>query len=148
MKISDCMTREVRTITADCSLRDAARLMADMDVGAIPVGEDDRLIGMVTDRDITVRGLGQGHGSEAAVSEVMSREVKYCYEDEDAAYVAQYMGDQQLRRLPVLDRDKRLVGIVTLGDLAIIGMRPSEVGEALGSISRSGGAHSQSAKFH
>lgn len=146
MKISDCMTRKVRVIDPSMTLREAARLMADLDAGVLPVGNRDRLVGMLTDRDIAVRGIAAGKGPDTPVSETMSPEVKYCYEDEDVDHVARNMGDLQVRRLPVMSRDKRLVGIVTLGDIACHHRSDAEnVGEALGSISRAGGAHSQSA---
>src|SRR5687768_12070285 len=115
MKISDCMTRKVRVIEPGLSLREAARIMADLDAGVLPVGDKDRLVGVLTDRDIAIRAIAAGKGPEARVSEAMSPEVKYCYEDEDVEHVARNMGDLQVRRLPVMNRDKRLVGIVTLG---------------------------------
>ena len=145
MKISDCMTRKVRVIEPGLSLREAARLMADLDAGVLPVSENDRLVGVLTDRDIAIRAIAAGMGPDTLVSEAMSPEVKYCYEDEDVEHVAQNMGDLQVRRLPVMNRDKRLVGIVTLGDIACHRRTNSEVvGEALGSISRSSALHSQS----
>jgi len=145
MKISDCMTRKVRVIEPGLSLREAARLMADLDAGVLPVSENDRLVGVLTDRDIAIRAIAAGMGPDTLVSEAMSPEVKYCYEDEDVEHVAQNMGDLQVRRLPVMNRDKRLVGIVTLGDIACHRRTDSEVvGEALGSISRSSALHSQS----
>lgn len=146
MKISDCMTRKVRVISPDMSLREAARLMADLDAGVLPVGDNDRLVGMLTDRDIAIRATAAGKGPDCNVAEAMSPEVKYCYEDEDADHVARNMGDLQVRRLPVMSREKRLVGIVTLGDIACHQRGDAErVGEALGSISRAGGTHSQGA---
>ena len=145
MKIREHMSREVRTIAPDRSLRDAARMMASMDVGALPVGEDDRLVGMITDRDIAIRAVAEGRECDTPLREIMSPEVMYCFEDEDAAHVAANMGDIQVRRLPVLDRNKRLVGIVSLGDLACNGAPPKHLTKALGGISRQGGQHSQSA---
>jgi CBS domain-containing protein len=97
---------------------------------------------MITDRDIAVRAVAANKGPQTAVSEVMSREVKYCYEDEDLEAVAKNMGDIQVRRLPVLSREKRLVGILSLGDLAQSGGRA--VGKAIKGASRPGGLHSQS----
>lgn len=144
MKISDCMTRKVRVIEPGLSLREAACLMADLDAGVLPVGENDRLVGVLTDRDIAIRGVAAGKGPDTPVSEAMSPEVKYCYEDEDVDHVARNMGDLQVRRLPVMNRDKRLVGIVTLGDIACSTRADSGcVGEALGNISRAGGLHTQ-----
>lgn len=145
MKVMDCMTRDVRVVAPDQSIREAARLMADLDLGVLPVGEQDRLVGMITDRDIAVRAVCAGRSPDTPISEVMSREVRYCFEDEDVEHVVRTMGELQVRRLPVMSRDKRLVGIVTLGDLSQRDENRDEVGEALGSISRSGGEHSQTA---
>lgn len=145
MKVKDCMTREVRTLAPDSPIQEAARLMAECDVGAIPIGDNDRLVGMITDRDIAIRAVGLGKDAETPIQEVMTREIKYCFEDEDLQHVAQNMGDIQVRRLPVLNRDKRLVGIVALGDIAS-GVRAKKlVGDTLGAISRQGGQHNQSA---
>jgi CBS domain-containing protein len=116
--------------------------MSDVDAGVLPVGENDRLVGMITDRDIAVRAVAQGKGPDTPVREVMTADVKYCFEDEATDQVARNMGDQQVRRLPVVNRDKRLVGILSLGDLAVMqGGQPA--GEALTDISRPGGEHSQ-----
>jgi CBS domain-containing protein len=92
-------------------------MMEESDCGALPVAENDKLIGMATDRDIVVRAIAQGKGVDTKISEVMSQDIKYCFEDEDVEDVARNMGELQVRRLPVVSRDKRLVGIVTLGDL-------------------------------
>ena len=118
MRVSEAMTRDVRVATPGQSIRDVAKMMAEIDAGAMPVGENDRLVGMVTDRDIAIRAVAQGKGPDTPVREVMSSEVKYCFEDEDLEHVAKNMGDIQLRRLPVVNREKRLVGIVALGDVA------------------------------
>jgi CBS domain-containing protein len=108
------------------------------------VGENDRLVGMITDRDIVIRGVAQGKGPDTSVRDVMSREVMYCYDDEEVEDVLANMGDLQVRRLPVLNRDKRLVGIVSIGDLARNG-ETMEAGQALSGISQPGGEHSQTA---
>jgi len=142
MKVSDKMTRNVRVVSPDDTVQQAARNMAECDAGALPVSQGDRLVGMVTDRDIAVRGVAQGKGLDAKVSEVMTPDVKYCFEDEDLDDVAHNMGEQQVRRLPVMSRDKKLVGIVSLGDIAM-GEGPQPAGEALAGASRPGGAHSQ-----
>lgn len=142
MKVSAKMTRNVHITSPDDTIQHAARRMAEHDAGALPVGEHDRLIGMITDRDIALRGVAQGKGPDAKIREVMSHEVKYCFEDEELADVARNMGEQQLRRLPVMNRDKRLVGILSLGDLAMAG-EPHSVHEAAAGISRPGGLHSQ-----
>ncbi|KRB44658.1 MAG: CBS domain-containing protein [Pseudomonadota bacterium] len=143
MKVSDCMTRNVKMAGPTQTLQEAARMMFDLDAGVLPVSEGDRLVGMITDRDIAVRGVAQGKGPDARVGDVMSKEVRYCYDDEESEAVLRNMGDIQLRRLPVLNRDKRLIGIVSLADLASVG-QTARAGEALGGIVRPGGEHSQS----
>jgi CBS domain-containing protein len=142
MKIRDCMTKDVKIAAPDESLRDAARMMAELDAGILPVSDGQRLIGMITDRDIAVRGVAAGKGPDAKVREVMSVDVKYCFDHEDVAEVLRNMGDIQVRRLPVLSREKRLVGIVSLGDLATNGAAMM-AGNALNGISQPGGEHSQ-----
>ena len=142
MRVAEVMTRDVRLIEPNQTIRDAARLMAEMDAGIMPVREGDRLVGMITDRDIAVRAVAQGRGPDTAVREVMTDEVKYCYEDDDTNDVARNMADIQVRRLPVLTRDKRLVGIISLGDLAVTD-EAGKAGEAVAGISQPGGQHSQ-----
>jgi CBS domain-containing protein len=144
MKIRECMTSDVQIANPDQSIQDAARAMARLDAGVMPVGENDRLVGMITDRDIAVRGVAQGKGPNTSIRDVMSLDVKYCFEDDDVEDVLHKMGDIQLRRLPVLNREKRLVGIVSLGDLAGNGAA-ADTGEALSGISQPGGEHSQTA---
>ena len=112
------------------------------DAGVLPVGENDRLVGMVTDCDIAVRAVAQGKGPDTKVREVMTPDVQYCFEDEDLEEVARRMGGQQVRRLAVMSRDKRLVGILSLGDVAM-GEGPRPAGDALLGVSRPGGAHTQ-----
>jgi CBS domain-containing protein len=144
MKIAECMTAEVETVTPDQPIRDAARFMLRSDAGAMPVGEGDRLVGMVTDRDITVRAVAAGRGPDTPVRDVMTDEVIYCFDDEEVEAVAIKMSDRQVRRMPVLSReDETLVGIVSLGDIS-----RSEQSEAaslaLDGITDPGGEHSQS----
>jgi CBS domain-containing protein len=140
------MSRDVRVANPGQSIRDVARTMAEIDAGAMPVGENDRLIGMITDRDIAIRAVAQGKGPDTPVREVMSKDVKYCFEDEDLEHVAKNMGDIQVRRLPVVNRDKRLVGIVSLGDVAQNEDRET-TGEAMAGVtegvSQPGGKHRQ-----
>jgi CBS domain-containing protein len=143
MRVSEAMTRDVRVATPGQPIRDVAKIMAEIDAGAMPVGENDRLIGMITDRDIAVRAVAQGKGPDTPVREVMSSEVLYCYDDEELEHVAKNMGDEQVRRLPVLNREKRLVGIVSLGDLAKNEKRAA--GNAVSGVSKPGGQHSQRA---
>ena len=141
MKINECMTRDVRVISPDDRIERAAQLMAQIDAGVLPVSNGDRLVGMITDRDIAIRGIGEGCGPDARVGDIMSQEVKYCYADEDTEQVLENMAEIQVRRLPVVDKDKRLVGIVSIGDLAK--EQEAETGEALRDIARPSGLHSQ-----
>ena len=144
MKIRDCMTRDVEIASPDQTLQEAAGTMARIDAGAIPVGDGDRLVGMLTDRDIAIRAVAQGKGPDTKVREAMTGEIKYCFEDEDCDEVIANMGDIKVRRLAVLNRDKRLVGIISLGDLAQT-ERSDRTAKALDQISQPGGEHSQSA---
>jgi CBS domain-containing protein len=120
MQIREIMTREPVVIGPDMVLREAAERMRDLDSGVMPVGQNDRLVGMLTDRDITIRATAAGKDpNETRVEEVMTPEVGYCFEDDDAMAAANIMEEHQLRRLIVLNRDKRLVGVLSLGDLAV-----------------------------
>lgn len=121
MKISEIMTRNVQTTSPEQSIREAAATMARLDSGALLVNENDRLVGMVTDRDIAIRAVAEGLGAETPVRQVMSGDIRYCFEDEDVQHVAANMADLQVRRLPVLNREKRLVGVVSLGNIASSG---------------------------
>lgn len=143
MKVSQAMTQDVRLTSPEQSIREAAHLMAEIDAGVLPVGENDRLVGMITDRDIAVRAVANGKSPDTKVREVMSDEVLYCFEDEDLDDVAKNMSDVKVRRLPVLNRDKRLVGIISFGDLAR-NENAKTTGRTIAEISEQGGAHSQS----
>ena len=140
MRVSEAMTRGVKLCTPGQTIREVARTMAEIDAGAMPVGENDRLIGMITDRDIAIRAVAQGKGPDTPVREVMSEHIHYCYEDEDLDDVAQNMGDIRVRRLPVMNREKRLVGILSLGDVART-EGGETVGDAVVGVSQPGGAH-------
>lgn len=141
MRISEVMTRDVRIADPDMTIAEAAQLMAELDAGVLPVANSERLIGMLTDRDIAIRGIGQGLGPKTKVSEIMTEDVKYCYEDDSCDDVAKNMGEIQLRRLPVVNRQKRLVGIVSIGDLAVtMGPDGEAVGDSLAGISRPNGS--------
>ena len=143
MKVSEVMSRKVEIASPDDSIQRAAQMMARIDSGFLPVGEGDRLVGMVTDRDIAIRGVGEGRNpSDTTVNEVMTREVKYCFEDDDVNRVAENMAQLQVRRLPVLTREKRLIGIISLGDIAR-DHEPGQAGSALHHISQKGGQHTQ-----
>ena len=143
MQISEVMTTDVKIVSPNQTIAQAARLMQELDAGILPVGEDDRLVGMISDRDIAIRAVGAGKSAATPVRDIMTREVMYCFEDDEVESVAQNMSDNKVRRLPVINQKKRLVGIVSLGDLAIID-GPDNAGEALCGISEPGGAHSQS----
>ena len=118
MKINEIMTHDVQTARPEQSIREAAALMAKIDSGALLVNENDRLVGMITDRDIALRAVAKGLDGNTPIRKVMTPSIRYCFEDEDVQQVAKNMADIQLRRLPVLDRSKRLVGVVSLGNIA------------------------------
>jgi CBS domain-containing protein len=124
------------------TIREAAKMMADIDAGVLPIQENDRLVGMVTDRDICIRAVAEGKSPDTKLREVMSQEVLYCFDDQDVDEVAQNMGDVKVRRLPVINRQKRLVGIISLGDLARC--EEQAAGHTMASVAEPGGAHSQS----
>lgn len=135
MRIDEIMTRDVRLASPDWSIREAAQTMASIDSGFMPVAENDRLVGTITDRDIAIRAIAEGKGPDTKVQDIMSKDVKYCFEDEDVSDVARNMADIQIRRLPVVNRDKRLVGVVSLGDLAIEDAANEDAEMALSGIS-------------
>ena len=142
MKISEVMTRDVQTVRPDQTAREAARFMLRADAGAIPVAEGERLLGMITDRDIAVRGVAEGHGPDTPVRDLMSNDMVCAHIDDDVADAASKMSEAQVRRLPVIDGDDRLCGIVSLGDLA----READnecAHEALEGVSQPGGQHQQ-----
>jgi CBS domain-containing protein len=119
MRLRDIMTNDVHAIPPGASLRQAAQEMKSCDIGALPVCQNDKLIGLITDRDIAMRAVAAGKDPESCcVSEAMTPNLIYCYEDEDVARAAELMEERQIRRLPVMDRNNRLVGIVSLADLA------------------------------
>ena len=142
MKVSEVMTTEVETISSDQTAREAASFMLRADAGSIPVCEGDRVIGMITDRDIAVRGVAEGRGPDTPVSELMSDGIICAREDEDVDDVARRMSEEQIRRLPVLDADDKLCGIVSLGDLARE-TRGQTAEQALEGVSAPGGQHQQ-----
>jgi CBS domain-containing protein len=120
MKVSEIMTRGVVTAEPHWTLQEAAARMSDLDIGPLPVCDNGRLVGVITDRDIAVRAVAHGHDAfEDRVRDVMTPEVIYCFDDQDVAEAARLMKDRQVRRLPVVNRDRRLVGILSLGDVAV-----------------------------
>ena len=143
MKISEVMTRNVKTVTPDTTAQEAAGFMLSEDAGSMPVSEGDRLIGMVTDRDIAVRGVAKGRGPETPVRELMTDQVICVREDDDVDDVASKMSETQVRRLPVVDEDDRLCGLVSLGDLSRE-TNDESAHQALEGVSQPGGQHQQS----
>ena len=142
MKISEVMTRDVQTIRPDQSAQDAARFMLKSEAGSIPVTDGDRLVGMITDRDIAVRGVAKGYGPDTPVRELMSDDVICARVGDSIEDVASRMSEAQVRRLPVIDEDEKLCGIVSLGDLS----RESDnqtAAQALEGVSQPGGQHQQ-----
>jgi CBS domain-containing protein len=142
MRVSDAMTANVRIAKPQQTIAEAARMMAEIDAGALPVGDGDRLVGMLTDRDIAIRAVALGKSPQTLVQDVMSKEVMYCFADQDLDEVVQNMAEVKVRRMPVVNREKRLVGILSLGDVALVD-DPDITGEALCEISEPGGKHSQ-----
>lgn len=142
MKISEIMSRDVQVARPEDTLRDAAETMARIDAGSLPVCDGRRLLGILTDRDIVVRGLAKGLGADSGVTQVMTEGVEYCFEDDDLVEVSDKMAASQIRRIPVVDRDKNLVGIVSLGDVAREA-RPAEAGDVLEEVSQPGGNNLQ-----
>ncbi|HYS15264.1 MAG TPA: CBS domain-containing protein [Burkholderiaceae bacterium] len=133
--ISEVMTREVETIAPEASVQDAARLMSELNVGALPVCDGEALVGMVTDRDITLRATASGRAPQStAVAEVMTTASSWCNENDSVDDVLKKMGDEQIRRMPVIDAHKHVVGIVSLGDLAT--RQPTSTDRALGDVSQ------------
>jgi CBS domain-containing protein len=136
MQLRDVMTTEVKLTDPAMKLKDAAALMREGDFGLLPVGENDRLVGTITDRDITVRAVAEGKDPGATtVREAMSEGIRYCFEDQTVEEAADLMSQAQIRRLPVLNRDKRLIGIVALADLATNVEAAEPAGKALSGVS-------------
>jgi CBS domain-containing protein len=142
MKVSECMTSQVETVTAEQTVQEAAKFMLQADAGSIPVVEGDRLIGMITDRDIAVRGIAKGNGPDTPVRELMTDDLIVARDDDDVEEVARKMSAAQVRRLPVIDKEEKLCGIVSLGDLS----READDGsaeQALQGVTQPGGQHRQ-----
>jgi CBS domain-containing protein len=137
-QLKDLMSRDVKVISPDMTVHEAARTMRDGDFGMLPVGEDDRMIGAISDRDIAIRAVAEGKGPETTVREIMSEGICWAYDDDTLERGATLMSNNQVRRLPIVDRDKRLVGIVALGDLAVDGSSMQPVAAALARISEPG----------
>ena len=143
MRVEACMSSDVRIVSPTETIRRAAQMMKEIDAGFLPVGENDRLVGMITDRDIAVRGVAEGRSPDTPVREVMSADVHYIFADESVEHAASRMGELQVRRLPVLNRDKRLVGIISLGDVSRSDGATDDSGAALKEITQPDGRHIQ-----
>jgi CBS domain-containing protein len=135
-QLKDLMTRNVKVISPDMTIGEAAKKMRDGDFGMMPVGEDDRMIGTISDRDIAIRAVAEGKDAGTKVRDVMSEGIAWVYEDDSVEKAATMMSEHQVRRLPVVDRDKRLVGIVALGDFAVESSEIRPAAQALAEISR------------
>jgi CBS domain-containing protein len=142
MKVSEVMSRDVQTVRPDQTARDAANFMLQADAGAIPVAEGDRLIGMITDRDIAVRGVAEGYGPDTPVRDLMTSDIVSARESDDVEDAAVRMSEAQVRRLIVIDDQQKLCGIVSLGDLSR-GSDTDCAAEALEGVSQPGGQHQQ-----
>lgn len=138
MRVSDFMSRDVAVAAPEATFREVAEAMERIDAGSIPICDGKRLLGMVTDRDLVIRGLAKGLGADATVGQVMTEGVEYCFDDDDLTEISDRMAASQIRRIPVVDREKNLVGIVSLGDLARQA-RPAQSGDVLEEISEPGG---------
>ena len=135
-KLKDLMSRDVKVISPDMSIREAAKQMRDGDFGMLPVGADDRMIGTISDRDIAIRAVAEGKDTGTKVRDVMSEGIAWAFEDDSVEEAAKIMSKRQVRRLPVVNRDKRLVGIVALGDFAVESSEIRPAAEALSEISK------------
>jgi CBS domain-containing protein len=136
MRIAEIMTRDPEVVRSDGFLKDAALRMQQLDVGMLPISDGDRLVGMLTDRDITVRATAKGRDpTTTQIREVMTLEVVYCFEDQEVSEAAKLMQEKQIRRLPILNQEKRLVGIVSLGDVAVHSGAEKIVSETLKEVS-------------
>jgi CBS domain-containing protein len=135
-QLKDLMSRDVKVISPDMTIGEAAKKMRDGDFGMMPVGEDDRMIGTISDRDIAIRAVAEGKEGGTKVRDVMSEGIISVYEDDSVEQVATIMSKHQVRRLPVVNRDKRLVGIVALGDLAVESSEIQPAAKALSEISK------------
>jgi len=145
MKVGEAMNRGAFTVSADDPLKLAAKIMAQEDVGFLPVEQDDRLVGMITDRDIVTRCVAKGINGDAHVRDAMTKDVKYCFEDEDIDDVVENMAEIQVRRLPVMSREKRLVGVLSLADLARC-YSADAAGIAFSGVVAPGGQHAGDAR--
>ncbi|HEX6138739.1 MAG TPA: CBS domain-containing protein [Casimicrobiaceae bacterium] len=135
-QLKDLMSRDVKIVSPDTTIREAARQMRDCDFGMLPVAENDRMIGAISDRDIAIRAVADDKGPATAVRDVMSEGICWAFEDESVDEAAKIMSERQVRRLPIVNRDKRLVGIVSLGDFAVQRSEIKPAASALSAISQ------------
>lgn len=138
--VTDVMTRNVRTLASTDTVKQAAKAMAELNVGVIPVCDGAKLLGMVTDRDIVLRAVARGLDDKTILADVMSAKVRTALETADLNEVLEEMAANQIRRLPVVDSAHRLVGIISLGDIATKGKEGQDVGQSLSEISAPRGA--------
>lgn len=136
MNISEVMTKEVNVIDRNKSVQEAASIMRDNDIGSLPVAENDKLIGVLTDRDLTKKILAEGKSPDTKVGDCVDKKIRYCFDDQSVDEVSDQMSDLKIRRMPVMNRDKKLVGIVSLGDLAKNRSTRDEASEAHSSITQ------------
>jgi CBS domain-containing protein len=134
-KLKDVMSKDVQVIGPEATIQDAARKMSEGDFGMLPVGENDRMVGAISDRDIAIRAVAEGKNPHTKVREIMSEGIAWAYEDDTVEQAAKVMSERQIRRLPVVNRDKRLVGIVALGDFAVDKREIKPAAKALAEIS-------------
>jgi CBS domain-containing protein len=137
-KLEDIMSLDVQVISPDATVRQAAQKMREGDFGMMPVAENDRMIGAISDRDIAIRVIAEGRGPDTKVRDVMSEGIAWAYQDESVDHAAEVMSELQVRRLAVVNRRKRLVGIVALGDFAVESADLEPAAEALAEISQPG----------
>jgi CBS domain-containing protein len=134
-RVAEVMSRDVRTLSTSDTMRGAAKAMEELDVGAVPVCDGERLVGLVTDRDITVRGVACGYSAESTrLDQVMTKDPLWCFDDDPLEQAMETMRDARIRRLPVVDRSRRLVGILSMGDVATTA-GTADVAETLACIS-------------
>ena len=135
-KIKELMSRDVKVISPDATIREAAQQMLKGNFGMMPLGENDKMIGSISDRDITIRAVADGKDTDTKVREVMSEGIYWAFENDSVAGAAKIMSEHQIRRLPIVNAEKRLVGIVALGDFAVDSADIAVAGEALSVISQ------------
>jgi len=135
-QLKDLMSRDVKVINPDMTIAEAAKQMRDGDFGMLPVGEDDRMIGTISDRDIAIRAIAEGKDADTKVRDVMTEGIAWAYEEDSVEKAALIMSERQVRRLPVVNRNKRLVGIVALGDFAVESSEIKPAAKALSEISK------------